>query len=104
MRALSCNARNCEEWRDRCRLPPCSHRPGCRVGFHMLRSSPSQGPGSLVVPEPRPQHSPTLSDTCCEINWAIQPSIEPEPVAYTIRSAGNSLPSLKSTECFLISL
>ena len=26
----------------------------CWVGFHMLRSSPSQGPGSLVVSEPSP--------------------------------------------------
>ena len=37
------------------------------VGFHILRSSPSYGPGSFVVPEPRPQQRPTLSATSREI-------------------------------------
>ena len=36
----------------------------------MLRSSPSHGPGSLVVPEPSPQHLPTLSATSSLISLA----------------------------------
>ena len=34
----------------------------------MLRSSPSHGPGSFVVSEPRPQTFPTRSATSCEIS------------------------------------
>lgn len=35
-----------------CRLPPWIQRLGTLVGFHILRSSPSQGPGSFSVSEP----------------------------------------------------
>ena len=36
----------------------------------MLRSSPSHGPGSLVVFDPRPQHLPTFAATSGEIRSA----------------------------------
>ena len=37
--------------------------PSCAVGFHMFRSSPCQGPGSLgPMLEPRPQTRPSFSE------------------------------------------
>ena len=67
--------------RDCARFPPWNHSASCCVGFHMLRGSPSQGPGSLVVPEPRPQTLPTLSAVSWSTRSATQPFIEPKPVA-----------------------
>ena len=49
----------------------------CWVGFHMLRCSPSHGPGSLVVSEPRPHTLPTVSATSWEMRSAAQPFIDP---------------------------
>ena len=53
-----------------------NQRASCWVGFHMFRSSPSQGPGSLAVSEPSPQHLPTASATSWEISSAAQPFME----------------------------
>lgn len=39
-----------------------TQRPSCAVGFHMLRSSPSHGPGSSgPISEPKPHTRPSFS-------------------------------------------
>lgn len=44
-------------------FPEGTQRCSTAVGFHMLRSSPSQGPGSPSKPLPKPQTRPSFSVT-----------------------------------------
>ena len=48
--------------------------PSCAVGFHMFRSSPCQGPGSLgPMLEPNPQTRPSFAETSLPKNLGEKP-------------------------------